>query len=196
MTPTLRPLAAIAACTVAIVAGGNACSGDPKKPDTPMDPVADTAPDAVAEPDADADAAGAGAGGDDSAQLGDEHVLPQNPVDTASDDNSSAGGDPGLNPGLPSGPDERMRPGFIFNRVLVKTKDGKLSPAAVQELAEKVTGQKVARVRRTAGTFWLIEFEGDDKKPRDIEAQKRLVRDLDRTGAFAIVEGDQLMQLR
>lgn len=80
----------------------------------------------------------------------------------------------------------------IFNRLLVKPKE-KLSPAQVQEIAEDVTGEKVETVRRTAGTFFLIQFS-PTTPPRTAKEQKALIAKLQKS--FSIVEGDQIMTIK
>lgn len=83
----------------------------------------------------------------------------------------------------------------VWNRVMVKAKTKDSSAAALQELVEDVTKAKTLRVRRTAGTFWLIEFEPTNP-PRQKPDQEKLIAALQATGAFAVVEGDQLLQLK
>ena len=83
----------------------------------------------------------------------------------------------------------------VWNRVLVKAKSKDLSPADLQDLVEQATQAKVAKVRRTAGTFWLVEFTAVTpvRKPAD---QAKLIEALKGSGAFVVVEGDQVMKLK
>jgi hypothetical protein len=83
----------------------------------------------------------------------------------------------------------------VWNRVMVKAKSKDSNAQALQELVEDVTKAKTLRVRRTAGTFWLIEFEPTNP-PRQKPDQEKLIAALQATGAFAVVEGDQLLQLK
>jgi len=83
----------------------------------------------------------------------------------------------------------------VWNRVLVKAKSKDLAPGPMQELVEEATGQKVEKVRRTAGTFWLIQFAAVTPVRQKADQQK-LIEKLQATGAFAIVEGDQMMTLK
>lgn len=83
----------------------------------------------------------------------------------------------------------------IFNRLIVKPKTKGLTAGQVQELAEEATGKKIALVRRTAGTFFLLQFE-PTKPARMAKEQKALMAALDKTGAFANVEGDQVMTIK
>ncbi len=83
----------------------------------------------------------------------------------------------------------------IHNRLLVKPKDKALSPDALEKLASKATGKRVERVRRTAGTFFLVQF-APTTPPRTKVDQQRLITALQKTGAFTVVEGDQLMTIK
>ena len=83
----------------------------------------------------------------------------------------------------------------VWNRVLVKAKSKDLAPGRMQDLVEEATGQKVEKVRRTAGTFWLIQFAAVTPVRQKADQQK-LIEKLQATGAFAIVEGDQMMTLK
>ncbi len=110
-------------------------------------------------------------------------------------------GDPNAEPLAVDGPtinkDNKVDPiqVTIFNRLIVKPKAKGLTPQAVQELAEEATGKKVATVRRTAGTFFLIQFE-PAKPARKLADQQKLMADLNKSGAFANIEGDQLMTIK
>lgn len=83
----------------------------------------------------------------------------------------------------------------VWNRVLVKAKSKDLAPGRMQDLVEEATGQKVEKVRRTAGTFWLIQF-APVTPVRQKADQQKLIEKLQATGVFAIVEGDQMMTLK
>ncbi|MBM4282906.1 MAG: hypothetical protein FJ137_19860 [Deltaproteobacteria bacterium] len=83
----------------------------------------------------------------------------------------------------------------IFNRVLAKTKTRDLNPGQVQELAASLTGQKVERARRTAGTFWLIQF-APTTPPRGKAEQQQLIAQLKAGGDFEFVEADQVMTVK
>ena len=83
----------------------------------------------------------------------------------------------------------------VHNRVLVKPKDKGVSPDALEKLASKATGKRIERVRRTAGTFFLLQF-APTSPPRTRADQQRLISALQKTGAFTVVEGDQLMTIK
>jgi len=83
----------------------------------------------------------------------------------------------------------------IHNRVLVKPKDKGVSPDALEKLASKATGKRVELVRRTAGTFFLLQF-APTSPARTRADQQRLISALQKTGAFTVVEGDQLMTIK
>jgi hypothetical protein len=83
----------------------------------------------------------------------------------------------------------------VHNRLLVKPKDKSLSPAALEKLASTATGKPVERVRRTAGTFFLVQF-APTSPARSRADQQRLITALQKTGAFTVVEGDQLMTIK
>lgn len=82
----------------------------------------------------------------------------------------------------------------IFNRLLVKPGVKALGPDALAALVEKATGQSVQVVRRTAGTFFLVQM-APTSPVRTRADQQRLIRVLDKTGAFTVVEADQLMTI-
>jgi hypothetical protein len=82
----------------------------------------------------------------------------------------------------------------IFNRLLVKPDVKALGPDALAALVEKATGQRVQVVRRTAGTFFLVQM-APTSPARTRADQQRLIRVLDKTGAFTVVEADQLMTI-
>jgi hypothetical protein len=82
----------------------------------------------------------------------------------------------------------------IFNRLLVKPGVKALGQDALETLVEKATGQRVQSVRRTAGTFWLVQM-APTSPPRTRADQQRLIRVLNQSGAFTVVEADQLMTI-
>ena len=82
----------------------------------------------------------------------------------------------------------------IFNRLLVKPGVKALGLDALAALVEKATGQSVQVVRRTAGTFFLVQM-APTSPVRTRADQQRLIRVLDKTGAFTVVEADQLMTI-
>ena len=82
----------------------------------------------------------------------------------------------------------------IFNRLLVKPKV-KLTQGQVKDLVEEATGQKLELVRKTAGTFWLLQF-APTKPARTAKEQKQLMATLEKSAAFVVVEGDQIMTIK
>lgn len=83
----------------------------------------------------------------------------------------------------------------IFNRILARAKTRDLNPGQVQQLAEQLTQQKVERTRRTAGTFWLIQF-APVTPPRGKAEQQKLIEQLKAGGDFEFVEADQIMTVK
>jgi hypothetical protein len=83
----------------------------------------------------------------------------------------------------------------IFNRLLVKPGVKALGQDALETLVEKATGQRVQSVRRTAGTFWLVQM-APTSPPRTRADQQRLIRVLNQSGAFTVVEADQRMTIK
>jgi hypothetical protein len=83
----------------------------------------------------------------------------------------------------------------VFNRVLVKPNERTTNAGAVEELAEKITGQPVERCRKTGVSFWLLQF-APTSPPRDRAAQQKLIALLQASGEFAVVEGDQVMTVK
>lgn len=83
----------------------------------------------------------------------------------------------------------------VWNRVLVKAKAKDLSQTDMQELVEGATKAKVVKVRKTAGTFWLIELAPVTPARKQAD-QAKIIETLKASGAFAIVEGDQIMKLK
>jgi hypothetical protein len=85
--------------------------------------------------------------------------------------------------------------GTVFNRLLVKAKGRDVNAGVVEELAERITGQPVERCRKTGVSFWLVQF-APTSPPRDRAAQQKLIQQLQASGEFAIVEGDQVVTLK
>ena len=85
--------------------------------------------------------------------------------------------------------------GFIHDRLLVKPKDASLSAVSLERMVEKQLSAKVQTVRRTAGSFWLVQLS-PTSPPRTKQDQERAVARLQKSGAFADVEGDQLMTIK
>lgn len=83
----------------------------------------------------------------------------------------------------------------IFNRVMVKPKDASLPVGEITRLVEEAVGAKVESARRTAVGYWLVQL-APTTPPRTTDDQRRVIEQLQAIGAFAIVEGDQLMQIR
>ena len=83
----------------------------------------------------------------------------------------------------------------IFNRYLVKPKDQALPDGAIKELVEEATGAKVTTLRRTAVGYWLVQLE-PATPPRTAEDQQKVIGLLQAGGAFAVVERDQIMQIK
>ena len=98
-------------------------------------------------------------------------------------------------PSIPTKPSVDPIQVTIFNRLIVKPKTKGMTPQQVQELAEEATGKKIATVRRTAGTFFLLQFE-PTKPARTLKDQKALMAALDKSGAFGNIEGDQVMTIK
>jgi len=105
-------------------------------------------------------------------------------------------------PSTPPPPEPTAKPdtthpvtGFIHDRLLVKPKDGALSAANIERMVEKQLSAKVQTVRRTAGTFWLVQL-APTSPPRTKQDQERAVARLKKSGTFANVEGDQLMTIK
>jgi hypothetical protein len=85
--------------------------------------------------------------------------------------------------------------GFIHDRLLVKPKDASLSAANLERMVEKQLSAKVQTVRRTAGSFWLVQLS-PTSPPRTKQDQERAIARLEKSGTFAHVEGDQLMTIK
>jgi hypothetical protein len=130
---------------------------------------------------------------------------PVAPVEPIADDGPPADGTDKPTPRpLPTRPLPSSPPGppkvdpiqiTIFNRYLVKPKDQALPEAEIKQLVEEATGAKVAMVRRTAVGWWLVQLE-PVTPPRTAEDQQKVIGLLQAGGAFAVVERDQIMQIR
>lgn len=83
----------------------------------------------------------------------------------------------------------------IFNRYLVKPKDQALADGEIKRLVEEATGAKVTTLRRTAVGYWLVQLE-PATPPRTAEDQQKVIGLLQAGGAFAVVERDQIMQIK
>jgi len=83
----------------------------------------------------------------------------------------------------------------IFNRLLVKPKSPDMPESEIKRVAEEATGQKVERLRKTAVKYYLVVFE-PASPARTAEEQKALIAALQQSGAFEVVEGDQLMTIK
>lgn len=81
-----------------------------------------------------------------------------------------------------------------FDRVLAKPKAMPSEYGAIKALVEKETGHKIARVRKTAGTWLLLQF-APTPEGRDLNDQAKLVDVLKGMDEIASVEGDRLMQV-
>ena len=94
----------------------------------------------------------------------------------------------------PVGPDLALKV-QIFNRIMVKVAAKDMNPDELRSFVEDKTGQKLDKVRRTAGTFWLLQFTPVNPA-RTKAAQEALIQKLKDTKAFVVVEGDQVMTLK
>jgi len=169
---------------VALVGGGAACSSDqPKRGDdagnVAVEPAVTDAGDSAPAAVVDAGAVPVVETQVDAGHIADTVVEPQH------DGPSTPPTKPTIDPIQVT----------IFNRLIVKPKTKGMTAGQVQELAEEATGHKIALVRRTAGTFFLLQFE-PTKTPRTAKEQKALMAALDKSGAFANVEGDQVMTIK
>ena len=184
----------------AVVSLGAACTSDQSKRDDAGD-VSDVS-DSGAAGDGEAGAEGAegadaDAGADDIPVVADQvdagHIGDGSDGDEV-DGHATANGT-GVE-GIPgSGPKVDPIQVTIFNRILAKANDNTLNPGQVQALAEGATKATVLRVRRTAATFWLIEF-APTSPPRKAADQAALIAALKKVGSFKIVEGDQVMTIK
>ena len=89
----------------------------------------------------------------------------------------------------------RPKTSTIYDRLVVKPKDAKATPAIVKAAVEKQTKMSVSSVRVTARRFFLVEMAPTRSK-RGKDDQARLVQRLRESPAFSSVEADRLMQLR
>ncbi len=94
----------------------------------------------------------------------------------------------------PPGTDSDLKT-IIFNRLLVKAAAKDMAQGELQAFVEERTGQKLEKVRRTAGTFWLLQF-APTEPARTKAAQEALIAKLKETKAFAVVEADQVVTLK
>lgn len=179
------------------VVAGTACTSDHQKKDDAGD---------LSAGDAGGDASSSG-----TADANADVPLVQDEVDAGHIDDTDGdhidagtGGEAGAEgiavdgPGTPpghTGPKVDPIQVTIFNRLLVKPKDSALGAGQVQAIAEAATGATVAKVRRTAGTFWLVEF-APTSPPRKAAEQKALIAALQKQGGFTVVEGDQIMTIK
>ncbi len=83
----------------------------------------------------------------------------------------------------------------VFNRIIVKAKDRKATPATVKSAVEAQTKMSVSSVRVTARGFYLVEMAPTQPK-RTKDSQARLVDLVRKSPAFSSVEADRLLQLR
>jgi hypothetical protein len=85
-----------------------------------------------------------------------------------------------------------------FDRILAKAKSepgaDTVKADTVKADIERVTGQSVVSVRRSARTWWLISF-APTSPPRDDAAQRQLVDTLKASGLFDKVEGDRMLKM-
>jgi len=82
----------------------------------------------------------------------------------------------------------------VFDRMLIKPKQKGQSPDDVMALAAR-HGAKVESARRTAGSYVLVRF-APTSPPRGRAEQKALIEKLQKSRAFAVVEGDAVMTLK
>ncbi len=82
-----------------------------------------------------------------------------------------------------------------FDRVLVKPKDAQQDADGVKRSAQQCTGAHVSMLRRSARTWWLLEF-APTAPPRTAIDQQRIIDALQASGAFLFVEGDRLMKVK
>lgn len=184
MKRSVSALAVVVSVVFVSVVGG-ACATEGQVPDGPA---------AGLQPDGDVDAG--------HSEMTGEPVAPIEPI---ADDGAPADGDkPTLRP-LPtprplpspplSGPKVDPIQVTIFNRYLVKPKDQALPDGEIKRLVEEATGAKVTTIRRTAVGWWLVQLE-PATPPRTAEDQQKVIGLLQAGGAFAVVERDQIMQIK
>ena len=83
----------------------------------------------------------------------------------------------------------------IFNRYLVKPSDQSLPEGEIRRIVEDVTGAKVTQLRRTVVRYWLVQLE-PATPPRQAAQQRAVLEQLKASGAFAVVEPDQIMTIK
>ena len=83
----------------------------------------------------------------------------------------------------------------IFNRYLVKPTDQALPEGEIRRIVEDVTGARVTQLRRTVVRYWLVQLE-PATPPRQAAQQRAVLEQLKASGAFAVVEPDQIMTIK
>jgi hypothetical protein len=83
----------------------------------------------------------------------------------------------------------------IFNRYLVKPSDQSLPEGEIRRIVEDVTGARVTQLRRTVVRYWLVQLE-PATPPRQAAQQRAVLEQLKASGAFAVVEPDQIMTIK
>lgn len=83
----------------------------------------------------------------------------------------------------------------IFNRFLVKPGDKAMPETEIRRIVEETVGAPVVTLRRTAVGYWLVQL-APAQTPRGAAEQQAVILTLKGTGAFAVVEGDQLMTIK
>lgn len=98
-----------------------------------------------------------------------------------------------LDAGTGATPARAAAPATAFDRVLVKPKDASMSANDVMERAARATGAPVTLARKSARTWFLVQFAPRDP-PRDAAAQQKLIDALRGTGLFEKLEADRMMK--
>ena len=83
----------------------------------------------------------------------------------------------------------------IFNRYLVKPTDQALPEGEIRRIVEDVTGARVTQLRRTVVRYWLVQLE-PATPPRQAAQQRAVLEQLKASGAFSVVEPDQIMTIK
>ena len=83
----------------------------------------------------------------------------------------------------------------IFNRYLVKPTDQALPEGEIRRIVENVTGARVTQLRRTVVRYWLVQLE-PATPPRQAAQQRAVLEQLKASGAFSVVEPDQIMTIK
>lgn len=83
----------------------------------------------------------------------------------------------------------------IFNRYLVKPTDQALPESEIRRIVEDVTGARVTQLRRTVVRYWLVQLE-PATPPRQAAQQRAVLEQLKASGAFSVVEPDQIMTIK